>query len=156
MLHTKCISCLQISFYTYKHPKIHTNKLQNQILRTRRPFETVFSPYIRMWGTTRFFWICRNINRGDQDGDSSYFGPAGDDQHQTGDGFLQHHDEQVDSALTEPRRSLGGFTWSERGGAEEDQVLIRKTIKLMSHYSKPIPDQPTRFRLKTSRLTFGL
>lgn len=39
-----------------------------------------------------------------------YFGPSGDEQHQADHTFLQHHDEQVDATLTQPRCCLGRVT----------------------------------------------
>lgn len=61
-----------------------------------------------------FIWVCAQ----------TYFGPPGDEQHQADHALLQHHDEQVDGALAEPRGRLRRIACGAREGFKMANVTM--------------------------------
>lgn len=64
--------------------------------------------------------------RGQQGKMNPYFGPSRDQQHQADHAFLQHHDEQVDTALAQPGGRLRGVAWRRAGNKK--RLKSTKTI----------------------------
>lgn len=71
----------------------------------------------------------------------SHLGPSWDEQHQGDHTFFQHHDEQVDATLSEPRRSLGRVTCGgQQGGEIFKPINLDDILRNKQTHSKSLND----------------